>query len=179
MTTQDTPTVEEQLAELRSRLAALEDEKAIRELLARYGYYADACLDDEYLDLFTEDGAMDVSQGGAEDPYALLRWQGREAMAAFLTDRTAEHGTGFAGRSLHVQGNNLTVEVTGDSAVAAGYSFILHQDGTAVRLVSASVNEWRLERRHGTWRIALRRRRMLGAPDTADVLRSTETAAGR
>lgn len=168
--------VENRLAALEKRVRELEDEREIRELLSRYGYYADACLDDQYLALFTEDGAMDVSQGGTDDPYAILRWEGQEAMRKFLTDRTAAHGNGFAGRSMHLQGNNLTVTVRGDTAVAAGYSFIFHQDGPALKLLSASTNEWRLVKVDGVWRIVLRKRRMLGAPDTAEVLTSTETA---
>lgn len=168
--------IEDRLAALEKRVVELEDERAIRELLSRYGYYADACLDDEYLALFTEDGAMDVSQGGKEDPYAVLRWQGQEAMRKFLTDRTAAHGNGFAGRSMHLQGNNLTVTVRGDTAVAAGYSFIFHQDGPQLKLLSASTNEWHLVKSGGVWKFTLRRRRMLGAPDTADVLTSTERA---
>lgn len=166
--------IEDRLAALEKRVDELADERAIRELLARYGHYADARLDEDYLDLFTEDGAMDVSQGGQDDPYAVLRWAGRSALRTFLTDRTAAHGTGFAGRSLHAQGNNLTVTVTGDTAVAAGYSFILHQDGPAIRLVSASVNEWGFRRVDGRWRITLRRRRMVGSPDTAEVLTAPE-----
>lgn len=168
--------VEERLAALETRLRELEDEREIRELLSRYGYYADACLDEEYLALFAPDGAMDVSQGGTEEPYAVLRWEGQEAMRTFLTDRTAAHGGGFAGRSMHLQGNNLTVAVRGDTAVAAGYSFIFHHDGPQLKLLSASTNEWHLTRESGSWRIALRKRRMLGAPDTAEVLTSTENA---
>lgn len=165
--------IENRLAALEKRLAELEDERAIRELLSRYGYYADACLDEEYLALFTEDGAMDVSQGGTEDPYAVLRWEGRDTLRTFLKDRTAAHGNGFAGRSLHLQGNNITVTVTGDTAVAAGYSFIFHQDGPQLKLLSASTNEWRLAKVDGVWRISLRKRRMMGSPDTAEVLTST------
>lgn len=168
--------IEQRLAALEERVRELEDEREIRELLSRYGYYADACLDDEYLALFTEDGAMDVSQGGTDDPYSVLRWQGQEAMRKFLTDRTAAHGNGFAGRSMHLQGNNLTVTVRGDTAVAAGYSFIFHQDGPQLKLLSASTNSWKLTKTGGVWRIAERKRRMLGAPDTADVLTSTERA---
>jgi hypothetical protein len=95
-------------------------------------------------------------------------------MREFMSVRTAGHGTGFAGRSLHMQGNNTAVAVHGDAAVANGYSFVLHQDGPRIRLVSASVNEWRLRRDGGRWVIVERKRRMVGAPDTAQVLRAAE-----
>jgi hypothetical protein len=162
------------LAELAERLAALEDERAIRELLSRYGYYADACLDEEYYGLFTDDCVMDVSSGTEPEPYEVLRWEGQQAMREFMSVRTAGHGTGFAGRSLHMQGNNLAIALHGDTAVANGYSFILHQDGPRIVLKSASINEWRLRREQGRWKIVERKRRMVGAPDTPEVLRASQ-----
>jgi hypothetical protein len=163
------------VAALEKRLRDLEDEREIRELLSRYGYYADACLDDEYYALFTDDCAMDVSSGRDPDPYEVVRWEGQDAMREFMRVRTAGHGTGFAGRSLHMQGNNHSVAVHGDTAVAGGYSFILHQDGPQIKLVSASINEWQLRRVKGRWQIVERKRRMVGSPDTAEVLRATES----
>lgn len=171
----DQQDVSTRLAALESRLQALEDEREIRELLSRYGYYADARLDDEYYALFTEDCVMDVSSGYEPDPYQVLRWEGQDAMREFMSVRTAGHGSGFAGRSLHVQGNNLAVALHGDTAVASGYSFILHQDGTQIKLQSASINEWQLRRVKGRWMIVERKRRMVGAPDTPEVLRATES----
>ncbi|MCW2495324.1 nuclear transport factor 2 family protein [Jatrophihabitans sp.] len=170
--------LETRLAELESRLAELEDERRIRDLLARYGYYADACLDEEYYALFTDDCVMDVSSGRPEDPYEVIRWEGQEAMRNFMAVRTAGHGDGFAGRSLHMQGNNNSIRVDGDSAVANNYSFILHQDGAEIRLVSASINEWHFRRVDGEWRFSERKRRMVGAPDTATVLRASEPSGG-
>ena len=164
---------ERRLARLETRLGALEDEREIRELLARYGHFADAALDDEYFGLFTDDTVMDVSSGHLPDPYAVIRWEGLDAMREFLAIRSAEHGDGFVGSSLHMQGNNLTVKVDGDNAVANNYSFVLHQTGVEVHLVSASINEWKFRRIDGRWLITQRLRRMVGAPDTAAVLRAS------
>jgi hypothetical protein len=166
--------VSARLAELEQRVAQLEDEREIRELLSRYGYYADACLDDDYYGLFTDDCAMDVSSGREPDPYEVIRWEGQDAMREFMSVRTAGQGDGFAGRSLHMQGNNLAIALHGDTATANGYSFILHQDGPQIRLKSASVNEWHLRRENGRWKIVERKRRMVGAPDTPEVLRASE-----
>jgi SnoaL-like domain len=171
----DQQDVSARLAKLEARLRELEDEREIRELLSRYGYYADAALDDEYYALFTDDCVMDVSSGHEPDPYQVLRWEGQDAMREFMSVRTAGHGTGFVGRSLHMQGNNLAVAVHGDTAVANGYSFILHQDGPQIKLQSASINEWRLRRVEGRWMIVERKRRMVGSPDTPEVLRATES----
>lgn len=166
--------MEDRLAALEARVRLLEDEKEIRELLARYGYYADAPLDDEYFGLFTEDCVMDVSSGRGEDPYEVVRWEGLDQMRRFLSDRTAQHNNGFYGRSFHVQGNNLTVKITGDEAVANGYSFIFHQDGPTLKLLSASINEWAFRREGERWLIQMRKRRMAGAPDAVEVLRAAE-----
>ncbi|MEU1305399.1 MULTISPECIES: nuclear transport factor 2 family protein [Streptomyces] len=166
--------MEDRLAVLEARLRELEDDREIRELLARYGYYADAPLDEEYFGLFTEDCVMDVSSGRGEDPYEIVRWEGLAQMRRFLSERTAQHDNGFYGRSFHVQGNNLVVKVIGDDAVANGYSFIFHQDGPALKLLSASLNEWAFRREDGRWKIQMRKRRMAGAPDAKEVLRAAE-----
>lgn len=162
------------MAVLEARLRELEDDREIRELLARYGYYADAPLDEEYFGLFTEDCVMDVSSGRDEDPYEIVRWEGLAQMRRFLSERTAQHDNGFYGRSFHVQGNNLAVRVTGDDAVANGYSFIFHQDGPTLKLLSASLNAWAFRREDGRWKIQMRKRRMAGAPDAKEVLRAAE-----
>jgi hypothetical protein len=166
--------LEERLAALEERVRLLEDEKELRELLARYGYYADAPLDEEYFGLFTDDCVMDVSAGGEDDPYAVVRWEGLDEMRRFLSERTAQHDNGFYGHSFHVQGNNLAIRITGDDAVANGYSFIFHQDGPTLKLLSASLNEWAFRREGGLWRLQMRKRRMAGAPDAAEVLRAAE-----
>lgn len=170
----DVADVDDRLAALEARVQELEDDRAIREVLARYGYYADAPLDDEYFALFTEDCVMDVSSGRGDDPYEIVRWEGLDAMREFLRVRTAAHDNDFYGRSMHVQGNNLAVRIDGDTAVANGYSFIFHQDGPTLRLLSASLNEWHLRRQGARWLIQERKRRMAGAPDAADVLRASE-----
>lgn len=166
--------MDDRLAVLEARLRELEDDREIRELLARYGYYADAPLDEEYFGLFTEDCVMDVSAGRGEDPYAVIRWEGLDQMRRFLGERTAQHDNGFHGHSFHVQGNNLAIRITGDDAVANGYSFIFHQDGPTLRLLSASINEWAFRREEGRWKIQMRKRRMAGAPDAKEVLRAAE-----
>lgn len=167
--------LEQRLAALEERLRLLEDEKELRELLARYGYYADAPLDEEYFGLFTDDCVMDVSAGRGENPYEVVRWEGLVEMRRFLSERTAQHDNGFYGRSFHVQGNNLAIKITGDDdAVANGYSFIFHQDGPDLRLLSASLNEWAFRRQGGVWKIQMRKRRMAGAPDVAELLRAAE-----
>lgn len=168
-------TIRNLLKAMEQRISVLEDDNAIREVLARYGFYADAGLDDDYLALFTDDCVMDVSSGKSPEPYKVIRWDGIAALRDFLTTRTSEHDDGFVGRSMHAHGNNLTVRVENDTAVAHSYSLILHQgESTPVTLLGASINEWRLAKQDGNWKIKERKRRMLGAPDTADILKASE-----
>ena len=162
------------LEAMEERICLLEDENAIREVLARYGFYADAGLDSDYLGLFTDDCVMNVSSGKSPEPYKVIRWDGIDALRGFLTTRTAQHGDGFIGRSMHAHGNNLTVRVANTTAVAHSYSLILHQGEATVTLLGASINEWHLVKQSGNWKIRERKRRMLGAPDTAEILKASE-----
>ena len=52
-----TKTVPSEDAE-RRRIVALEAERDCRELLARYGFYADHAMAEEWVGLFTADGVM-------------------------------------------------------------------------------------------------------------------------
>jgi hypothetical protein len=168
-------TLAERLTAVEERLLQLEDEKAVREVLARYGYYADTCLDDDYIDLFTDDCVMDVSSGDRDDPYRVVEWQGKNSLRAFLTERSSRHGDGFRGNSMHVQGNNLAIRIDGLDAVATGYSFILRQVGDEVLLVSASINSWELHKGSGHWLVHRRTRRAMGAPDIAALVRTASS----
>jgi SnoaL-like domain len=65
------------------RVQELEDERAIRELLARYGFNADACRDEASINRYTEDGVMNLVVG-EQDTYGIdLRiWRGDEELAS-------------------------------------------------------------------------------------------------
>jgi hypothetical protein len=158
----------QRLERAESRLRCLEDERDIRELLARYGHYADACRDHEYVDLFADDGAIDISMGGDDGDYArAIRFEGKQALWAFITDPHGHHRPGFYGRSLHVQNTNTVIRVDGDEAVANTYSILLQQNGADTRIVGAGTNRWTFRRVDGRWLVTERRRRELGHPDTA------------
>src|SRR4051812_23545510 len=110
----DMEQLEARIRKLEARVEELEDERAIRELLARYGYNADNCRDEAYLALFTEDGAMNLSSA----QYAgMPRWEGQAALKAFITDPKVHHRPGFYGNSMHMQGNNMVSHISGDTAV--------------------------------------------------------------
>lgn len=160
---------------LTKRVRALEDEREIRELLSRYGYNADAGRDEAYLDLFTEDGAYDISMGESHSAYpTIVRFEGRDALRDFIKDPRAHHRPDYYRQSLHVQGNNVVVHVEGDSAVVNSYSIVLRRsDASAAYLHAAGTNRWLLERVDGSWRIKERRRREIGHPDIDENLSAT------
>jgi len=62
-TTRGTPAVSDnskilaRLEALEARVQELEDERAIRDLLSRYGYTADSCKDEAFVDLYTNNFA--------------------------------------------------------------------------------------------------------------------------
>ena len=63
----------DRLAALERRVRELEDEREIRNLLGWYAYYADGRHDEEWVDLWTEDGVYDLSIG---------RWSARLACSS-------------------------------------------------------------------------------------------------
>ncbi len=63
---------------LNQRLGRLEDIKAIERLQYAYGYYIDMLLYDEMVELFCDDGAMEIGQRG--------RYEGKENIRRFLYD---------------------------------------------------------------------------------------------
>ena len=164
--------LEERVAVLEEIVRSLCDDKEIRELLARYGYTADTCRDDDYVELYTADGVMDLSTGGrGRGGYeGVVRWEGQAQIRDFISDPKAHHRPGFYGNSMHVQGNNLVTHIDGSAAIANSYSLVLEGQGAGVELISAGNNQWRLEKVDGRWRIKERRRRQVGDDEYAGNL---------
>lgn len=164
----------QRLKTLELRLQALEDEREIRELLSRYGYNADAKRDDAYIDLFADDGAIEISMGGDDGKYAAgLRFEGKDALRSFIGDPAGHHRPGFYGYSLHLQNANTVIHVDGDTAVANAYSVLLQQIGPETRIVGAGTNQYTFRRVDGHWLITERRRREVGHPRTDENLAAT------
>jgi hypothetical protein len=161
-------TTESRIDALEARLQALVDDLEIRNVLSRYGYYADACLDEEYLALYTDDGAMDLAMAGV---YAeARRWEGADGLRDFITDPAGSHRPGYYGHTLHLLSQNVVVTVSGDDAVATGYSIVLRQAETGIETIGAGTNRWTLRREHGAWKISERVRRNVGTPESRELL---------
>lgn len=162
----ETANLEARLAQVEARLQELEDDRAIRELLARYGFTADNCQDEAFVRLYTEDGGIKVAANAkARASFGVGEWieyEGHEGVRNFITHPKGHHSAALYGKSMHLQGNNLVTDIHGDEAVASGYQVAIAVDEDRVRLLSAGNNEWRLRRVDGQWRIAERRGAYLG-----------------
>jgi hypothetical protein len=163
------------LEALEARVAGYEDERAIRELLARYGILGDVCRDDECLSLFTDDGVTDVSLAGLGGMPSLLqpRSIGHDQLREFVSNPAGHHQPGYYGKCMHAQGLNTVVHVQGTSATANSYSLLLKHDGERLVLLNAANNEWKFRKEGGTWRIQERRCRSVGDDEYVGNIEST------
>lgn len=167
MTTRD----DEVLVDLERRLSELEDERAIREFLTRFGYVMDFGSVDEFVDLFTPDGAIDISMGASYGEHAVSeRWEGSERLREFLVDPEDRWDKTWYGNVMHAQGNNLEVTITGNQALATGYALsVISRDGS-LSIIGASANRWQLQKVQGLWRIKERKLRAVGHDEYAAMV---------
>ena len=158
--------LEATVATLTARVAELEDDRAIRDVLARYGYTADTCKDEEFVELYTEDGRIKVAASAkARAALGSGEWalyESRDGIREFITHPRGHHSPQLYGKSMHLQGNNLVTEVQGDEAIALGYQVAIVVDDQGTRVLSAGNNQWQLRKIAGRWLIKERRGAYLG-----------------
>ena len=165
------PDVLARLAELEHRVADLEDERAIRNLITRYGYVADFGSVDDYVALFTPDGALDLAMGSSYGEFALnQRWEGSAELHRYLADPDGLWDKSWYGNVMHVQGNNLEITVDGVEAVATGYAFSIISRDEGLHLIGASNNRWQLRRNAGEWLVHERKFRPVGHEEFAAMV---------
>ena len=92
--------MERRIQQLEARMTEAEDERAIRELLSRYGYTADVKKDKEYVDLYTEDGVMNLGAGSNSAYETLHRWEGKDGLWQFITDTKGHHHPDMYGKRM-------------------------------------------------------------------------------
>ncbi|MFE7225632.1 nuclear transport factor 2 family protein [Nocardioides sp. NPDC057577] len=160
MTLQET-TMEDRLALLERRLASLEDEREIVQLLTTYGALADSGSSAELAAIWTEDGVYDndvISMTGRDQIFAMVE--------------SAAHQGYIARGCAHFNGP-VSVHVDGDTAVAVSHSLmVLHEDG-AFRINRATANHWQLRRTEEGWRATARVGRILDGNELAPLLLRT------
>ena len=149
------------LAQLERRLELAEDDRAIRQLLARYGFNADTVgRGAAYVSLYTEDGAIDASN--------TQRWEGHAALMDFITNPQV-HGR-MVGRCMHALGNNLVTYIDGDSAVVEGYSIVLLREQDGFHVFTCNANRWTLVKIDDAWYIRERVIRPPGSDEFTSVI---------
>ena len=153
---------------LQGQVTELQDERAIRELLARYGFNADMDRTDAFVGLYTKDGGIDLGPGD--------RYMGHDSVRKWISTRPARTDPGVHGKRVHLQGNNVVCHIKGDEAIVNSYSLpmFLEPPGSPQKYrMSAGVNRWTLKKMGGKWLIQERWRRELGAPDYRKALDDT------
>ncbi|MGZ5965966.1 MAG: nuclear transport factor 2 family protein, partial [Caulobacteraceae bacterium] len=120
------PDVAKELAELKDRLARLEDAQAIKHLQFAYGYYLDKCLYEEVVDLFAEDGEV-VFGGGVFRGRAGLT---RLYIEMFRKNFTGGHNGPVWGFLLDHQQMQEIITVAPDRRTAKGRFRCFMQAGT-------------------------------------------------
>lgn len=178
MTDSTTTELLERMQALEKRVLDLEDEREIRELISQYGYVADVGSIDDFVGLFTPDGALDLAMGASYGEYAVTRrWEGSHELRLYLEDPEGLWDKTWWGNVMHAQGNNMKVTIDGDTAQASGYAVsVMARDG--LKLIGASVNLWQLRRTDDGWRVAERKLRPIGDAEFAPmVLGEGRTAA--
>jgi uncharacterized protein (TIGR02246 family) len=136
------------VAALEKRVQELQDEKAIREVIVRYGEYLDARDYAGYASLFASDGVWTGGFGSATGPAAI-----RE----MLEKNLGKPEQGFVNKtSFHLM-TTVLVDVDGDTAKARSrYTFFTAstENRPTVALAGRYVDEF--VRENGTWKIKKR-----------------------
>jgi ketosteroid isomerase-like protein len=136
-------------ADLLQRIRALEDEKAIREVLVQYGEFLDARDYKAYAQLFASDGVWSGGFG---------TFTGPAAIEAMLKDNMGEQPAGFINKDNFHLNTTMVVHVNGDTATARSrYLFMTRAEGDrpVAALAGRYVDE--LVRENGQWKIKTRK----------------------
>lgn len=158
-------TIEERLDALETRLRVAEDKLDILNLLNSYGPLVDSGSAEEAAALWVEGGGYNFSggiSGGTrlEAPEQLVAMYETEGHMGLVNTGVA-HFTGTP-----------KITVSGDSAEAVGYSFVILKDGDHWFVWRGAVNHWILVRTSDGWRIRERMNRTLdGSPDSLATMR--------
>jgi hypothetical protein len=156
------------LAELEKRLQHLEDERAIKRLIASYGPLVDAGEADATAELWAVDGSYDVEgwhMRGRGDVAAMVRSDAHQG----LIRRGCCHFLGPA-----------VVTLDRDDAAAICESVLLLRRDDGFVAARAGANHFRLRRIEGRWQIVERKTRALdGSAEPRELLSAGVIGAAR
>ncbi|HEY1734436.1 MAG TPA: nuclear transport factor 2 family protein [Acidimicrobiales bacterium] len=140
---------------LEARVAALEDQVALYQLISSYGPAVDSGSADAVAAIWTEDGTYDTF------PAPL---NGRDAIRAMVVGDG--HQGLIRGGCAHVMAMPM-VSVEGDRATATGYSRVYVHGDDGFGVWRASANRWEFERGADGWHAVHRLNRALDGDDEA------------
>ena len=151
------------VADLVARVRRLEDERAIVDVLTRYGFAVDVGDADATAALYTPDTVIDLGPTS--------QFTGTEGAKQLVRD---ERHQAIVGRCAHTMGPFVVdVDIDGDHATAVGYVrvYISDPDMRNPRLWRIGYTRFEMRRQGSTWQIATRVSRSVGGEDGAEVLR--------
>jgi len=173
------------------RIGLLEDERDCRELLARYGFYADHGLSEKWVDLYTEDAVMDFwyyeddeyydeeMQPRAVDPRTLNfplkngRFVGRKELYDCID---APRHLRIVDRAQHQMDGQASIFrlIDQDTAVIVSNSVVIARSeghhAPSLQYQNYCLNRWTFRRVDGRWLIAENRRRPMGSGGAEELL---------
>ncbi len=148
--------IERRVAQLELRLREAEDRLAIYQLIATYGPAVDGLAEEVVAGLWADDGVYDP--GGVET------MEGSRAVGAVVNHR--QHREFVARGSGHVM-SLPHITITGDTAVATGYSNVFLREGDHWQVCRTSANRWELKRTADGWKVVHRLNRLLNGEEEA------------
>jgi len=144
--------------ELARRVAVLEDERAVLDLLTRYGFAVDSGDPGETAVLYATDCIVEI------DGDSSIR--SADDMASMV--RGARHQS-LLPNCAHQMGP-FSIRVDGDRATATGYGRVYLHAADGFRIWRVSAGRWELERRDGRWEVTRRWTRAIGSPEAQQLL---------
>lgn len=150
----------DQLAQLETRLQLLEDEREISRIITAYGPLVDAGDAEGVAALWEPDGIYDIDEAylaGYDQLAGMVRSQG--------------HQQWIEGGCAHFLGP-AHITVSGNHAVAICHSLMVVRRSEEFVLRRATANHWELRRTETGWRVTTRTGRLLdGRPESPELLR--------
>lgn len=146
------------------RIARVEAELAIRNVIARYGMAADCGDIETALACHAKDAVYVVSNpnAGRGGEAGDLELSGHKAIADMLS---SEMHQSLLPDCAHTVGP-LVIEVNGDAAKVLGYSRVYHKQ----KLMRLAINQWEMRKVESEWKIARRESRVMGQQAAQDLL---------
>ncbi len=122
-----------------------EDRLEIHELVARYNRFVDSGAVEDWVNVFTRDGAFQNRSG--------QRWVGHDQLRAFIQAYAADPQV----RGNEHWANNIILEEDQDEVRLFCHGMIVQEKDGAVRIRSMSSYQDRVRKEDGRWKFALRR----------------------